>query len=244
MKKSVFICLLVFAFAGPGLFFSSQAAAGIEDLPPEPSDIPTVTVDIDEITLPENKEIILDVYDVKPGDYLAAIAEREYGDKDLWKIIHRYNTYIKDPHWIFPYDKIILPVIVDKLPEIPEIPKEKPKIEPKKEIREYGHFVAPDDFEFAGTIVEFKEEKAMHIQGEYVFIDLGKKDKITPNQKMGIYRMNRYVVHPVTGELLGNMVENIGEIMIMNDIEEEAATAKIVYCDRPIELGDMLLPKK
>lgn len=228
----------------PGLVPLEETETSIEELPPEPKEIPLIKVKVKELDLPEGKDVVLDVYTVKKGDWLAKIAGRNYGNHALWKVIHGYNKHIKNAHWIFPGDKLILPVIVDKLPEIPARRKEEHKGKIAEELREYGNFIAPSEFEFNGTIAGFKKEKVMHSQGDYLFIDLGREQGITENQRLYVYRMSRYVAHPYTGEILGSVVERIGEIRVAGDIEENSATARIIYSDRSIEEGDMLLLKK
>ncbi len=223
-----------------GETFQGDNQSSVENLPPEPKEVPVVKVRMDDLKVPDGKEVILGVYTVKKGDYLAKIATRNYKNKDFWKLIYSYNNYIKDSHWIFPGDKIILPLIVNKLPEVPE------KEEAPEEVdnRNYGNFIAPEEFEFDGVIADFKVQKAMHVQGDYAFVDIGKSDGIRESQRLNIYRVNRYIVHPYTGEPLGELVEKIGEIMVTSDVEEATATTRILYSDRSIETGDMLLAIK
>ncbi|MBN2407554.1 MAG: LysM peptidoglycan-binding domain-containing protein [Elusimicrobia bacterium] len=233
-----------FLFLGVVPVFVSLSIAVAQDdmdkLPPEPS-IPVVTVQEKELSVPEGKEVVLDVYTVKPGDYFVKIASREYGDKDLWKVIYRYNKYVKDPHWIFPGDKIILPRVVDRLPE--EV-KPEPEEETVEETRKYGDFLAPPDFEFSAAISGFKVNRALYSQGDYVFIDIGLEDGLEKDMRMNIYHRSQPVVHPYSGEMMGNITEKIGEIIVTSDIEDYSATAKIIYCDRPVVKGDLLLFKE
>lgn len=219
-----------------------QEESRIEKLPPEPKEPPVVRQEIKELDVTEGKEVVLDVYTVQKGDYLSKIADREYGDNNLWKVIYGYNKYIKNSHWIFPGDRIILPVIVDKLPEVPEAPVEEQKEEEvKKEPREYKDFLAPVDFTFSATIIDFKVKKALQAQADYLFIDLGRDDEIKENQRLYIYRQGRSITHPYTNELIGEIYTKIGEIRITGDIEDYNSTAKIIYSHISIEKGDMLL---
>lgn len=233
MKTKLFLAVVLIFITGMPAF-----SQDIEELPPEP----VIKITVDELDVPEGKEVILSVYTVKKGDWLAKIAEKEYENQDLWNIIYSYNKYIKNSHWIFPGNKLIVPVIVDKLPKVPEVAPKK-ALKKVEKLRDYGNFIAPEEFEFSGTIAGFKKQKAMHAQGDYLFIDMGKEHGITENQRLYIYRMSRYIAHPYTGELLGNLVEKIGEIQVMGDIEKKSATARIIYSDRSIETGDMLLIK-
>ncbi|MFC2091403.1 hypothetical protein ACFLTD_01355, partial [Elusimicrobiota bacterium] len=100
-----------------------------------------------------------------------------------------------------------------------------------------------DDFDFAGSVIDFKEQKTLYAQDDFVFIDMGRVDGLKEGRRMNIYRMGQYVVHPYSGEFIGNVVKKIGELQVTKDIEEDSATAIIVYCDREIEVGDLLLKK-
>lgn len=237
--------------------------AAVDELPPEPADAepektseesvkqdipsenikaPAVKQEIKELSVPEGKEVILDVYTVKKGDYLRKIARREYGDHELWEVIYGYNKYIKDPHWIFPGDKIILPRIVAKLPEVPEAePKEKEETAEEVEMREYKDFLAPENFIFDAAITGFKEYKNLYGQGDYAFIDLGQASGIKEKDRLYIYREGRRISHPYTGERLGRVVERIGVVEVTPDIEYNNSTARIIYSDINVQKGDMLL---
>ncbi len=229
----------------------SEEARPIETLPPEPAvpsievppikALPVVRQEIKEIYVPEGKEIILSVYTVKKGDYLSKIAKREYGDKDLWKVIYEYNKFIKNPHWIFPGDKIILPKIVYKLPEVPEIVEEPLKEKEVKVPRIYKDFIAPYDFEFSAIIIGFTVNKYFQAQGDSVFIDIGREDGIKENQRLSIYRRGHSVIHPHTKENLGNVYEKIGVLRVTSDIEEYTSTAIVIYSDRHIKKEDALI---
>jgi hypothetical protein len=232
---------LLLLFAVSVIHGSVVFAQDVEELPPEPEVPVVVKQDIPELKVPGGKEVILDVYKVVKGDYLVKIARREYGDSNLWRVIYGYNKYINDPHWIFPGDRIILPRIVDKIPEIPE---KEPRAKVEEEEREYGDFLAPPDFEFSGTVIGFKVKKLLQAQGDTLFVDLGEEDGITPNKRLHVYRRGRTIAHPFYGELIGDIQEKIGELRVTQDIESNSSTAKIVYSDRAIEKGDMLLLAK
>lgn len=47
-------------------------------------------------------------YVVKPGDTLSGLAARCLGDGSRWREIHHKNPQVKDPHWIYPGDELLL----------------------------------------------------------------------------------------------------------------------------------------
>jgi hypothetical protein len=195
-----------------------------------------------EEAIPEGMELVLKAYDVKTGDCLWDIANQCYRNPFLWREIWRYNQYIKDPHWIFPGDDLIIPTY-----QSAEASKEAPrepgvKLEELKPGTEYERdiFIAPPDFEFDGCIAGVKEKKLMTAYGDTVFIDLGKSQQVEPKTRYSIYRQGEEVIHPTTGEVMGIMVEKIGVLEVTSDIEEGSSTAVIVDSRKPVEIGDSI----
>ncbi len=246
LELSVFIAALNQPIQANETDISKEIRTGIkarlEKLPPEPDEFNNGTGKLTsfygDLDVPENKEVILDIYSVKKGDTLISLARREYGDKDLWKVIYRYNDYINDPHWIFPEDKLIMPRVVSKLPAVPEA-EEEPEEEDQE--REYNRFLAPLDFEFDGTIIGFKTSKILYAQGDYLFIDIGEYDGVSTGQQLNIYTQGREIYHPDTGAFHGRIVEKIGTVRVTGDIETNSSTARIVYSDGTVEEGYKLL---
>jgi len=195
-----------------------------------------------EEAVPEGKELVLKAYEVISGDCLWDIAYRFYRDPFLWREIWKYNEYIKDPHWIFPGDDLVVPTYQQK--EVakagvrePEVRLEEPTIEGEYE---KDVFIAPPDFEFDGCIAAVKEKKLMPAQGDIVFIDLGTSQNVKPKTRYTIYREEEEVIHPRTGRVLGIMIEKIGVLEVTTDIEEDSSTAVIIDSRKPVEIGDSI----
>ena len=231
-----------------------------EEEPVGPSEVPTEEAVVEEpveeveeaVTerrvlpeedIPEGMELVLKAYEVKRGDCLHEIANRYYDDPSLWRQIWAYNKYIKNPHWIFPGDDLVIPAY-QRMEVSEEMPGEElvVKLEEVKPGFEYERdiFIAPPDFEFDGYIAEVKEKKFMTAYGDIVFIDLGKNQQVKPKARFTIYREGEEVIHPITGEILGIMVEKIGVLEVTSDIEEDSSTAVIIDSRKPIEIGDSI----
>jgi LysM domain len=61
------------------------------------------------------------VYIIKPGDTLWDLAQRNFGNPYLWPQLWEKNQYIKDAHWIYPGDPLIIgPKTAEAAPEAPE----------------------------------------------------------------------------------------------------------------------------
>lgn len=64
------------------------------------------------------------VYIIQPGDTLWALAKQFLGDPYLWPQLWEKNTYIRDAHWIYPGDPLIVGVKTEVAP--PEEPTPPP----------------------------------------------------------------------------------------------------------------------
>ncbi|MFH1540588.1 MAG: LysM peptidoglycan-binding domain-containing protein [Elusimicrobiota bacterium] len=62
----------------------------------------------------------LRVYTVVKGDTLSQIAQKFYNKPLQWGKIHSCNKFIKDSHWIFPGDELVIPVDVLEKEEVAE----------------------------------------------------------------------------------------------------------------------------
>ncbi len=226
-KKYLFVVLLAAALVLPEIIYAA--------IPPR------VTTQAEGIDVPEGMELILDVYTVKKTDSLAKIAERKYGDWKKWRLIYEYNDYIKESHWIFPGDTLIVPELVEKLPSVPEIELEEVEEVKIEKPRQYNDFIAPENFSFDGSIVEFRDKKQMYAHHDYCFIDLGRLDGVSEGYKFNIYRPDRRVSHPQTGRVLGTLMKKVGELTVTSDVEDRSSTALITMSHTLIEKNDLLL---
>ncbi len=235
-----------------------------EEEPVEPSEVPAEEVAVEEprekveeaVTerrvlpqedISEGIELVLKAYEVERGDCLHEIANRYYEDPSLWREIWAYNKYIKDPHWIFPGDDLVIPThqkaeVSEEMPQgelVVKLEEVKPGFEYERDV-----FIAPLDFEFDGYIAGTKENKFMTAYGDVVFIDLGKNQQVKPKTRFIIYREGEEVIHPITGEVLGIIIEKIGVLEVTSDIQEDSSTAVIRDSRKPIEIGDPIKLQK
>ncbi len=78
------------------------------------------------------------VYVVKTGDTLSAIAGQTMKNPRLWPQLWEQNEHIVNPHWIYPNDKILIKpvtVLTEAAPPAPEEPQPAPTQEPTAQSR-------------------------------------------------------------------------------------------------------------
>ena len=241
MKKQCLIPAFIVSALFASLPSSSLANPGVNELPSErgrPGLIsPSYT---GELKVGPGEEIIFDVYTVEKGDWLTRIAAKEYGDSDLWRLIYRYNSYIRDPHWIFPGDQVIVPRVVSKITAPDPVTGDAPEaVETVR--REYRHFLANPEFEFDGIIAGFQREKILQAQGDYCFINLGSDHGIRENMILNVYERGRRIANPETGRVMGDIYSMIGQLRVTGDVFEDRSTARILYTERSLRAGTPLL---
>ncbi len=110
-----------------------------------------------------------------------------------------------------------------------------------KDTKVFGRsFIIPKDWVFDGYICGDREDKVMISQGDVVYLDIGKSGKIKPKEKGVVYRREREVFSPETGELLGEMIKEIGTLEVAEEVQEKTATARVNMSKEPIQVGDIV----
>lgn len=192
----------------------------------------------------------LKVYTVVKGDTLSGIAQNFYNDRTQWKKICAHNKYIKNAHWIFPGDTLVIPVDVadeveEKVTEEPE--QEEPaaaaitatEIKKTDEVEE-DTIIADENWIYDGYISGEKGTKSYIGQGDVVFLDLGKGHNVKSLDRFTVFRKDRTMYHPKTQKMLGILMRKIGVVEVTTDIQEELCTGKIINSREPIVLGDII----
>ncbi|MBN1383566.1 MAG: LysM peptidoglycan-binding domain-containing protein [Elusimicrobia bacterium] len=195
----------------------------------------------------------LKVYTVVKGDTLSKIAQRFYNDRDEWKKIYSYNKYIKNSHWIFPGDTLIIPIeVTDEIEEAggeteaeeeiieefepPVSTQEKKKTD---EIEE-DTIIADENWVYDGYVSGEKNALTFIGQGNTVFLDVGKKQDVKSHDRFTVYRKDRVIYHPETGKKIGTLMRKIGVVEVTTDIQQETCTGRVLMSREPIVVGDMI----
>jgi len=200
-------------------------------------------------------------YVVQTGDTLWDIAERYLNSPYYWPKIWERNTFIINPHLIFPGD--ILYVYPEGVIERPYVEREeKIEVQPWEEaieeeekqevvfkLAEAVGFVSLEELEASGKIVDNVRGKTILGKGDRVYVDVGKTDRVVKGDRYSIYRIlenpkgpgYHKVKHPITGEVVGYQILNLGDLEII-EVGAKVSTALIRTSFKEIENGDLIRP--
>jgi hypothetical protein len=199
------------------------------------------------------------VHRIVRGDTLWDLAAHYLGDPFLWPQIWERNPYIKDSHWIYPGDPLVIDLAVQEASEIGEdVPFEEAVTDDSLE--GYGDEAMPhalgsssDVYCFAELVqdegkFEFKIASSERIQfqdqyseGEIVYIDGGVNQGVNAGDRFFILHRIRKLNHPVSNSNLGIVYSQVGQLKILC-AQEDTSIAEITYACDPINIGDVLEP--
>lgn len=205
------------------------------------------------------------VHRVVPGDTLWDLAAAHLGDPYLWPQIWERNPYIKDSHWIYPGDPIVVDIAVQAPPtEVEEevFPSETATSEiaapafdedmvDEGEPRPLGSSadvycfadLVPDDSIYPFTIVsaERVQFQDSFSEGDVVYIDGGVEQGVAAGDRFFVLNRIRELKHVNTNAPLGVVYSKIGQIKVLC-AQENTAIAEITYACDPINIGNVLEP--
>lgn len=193
-------------------------------------------------------------YLVKKGDTLWGISERFIKDPFYWPSLWANNPDITNPHFIYPGQKLhiyddriaIVPAeqeieqILEQAETAPLPPEPVEAISIKAPAGGIG-FIDKQGLVSAGTLVDTIDNRIMMGTGDQVFVELAAPETVNPGDRFTLFAPENKVYHPVTEELIGTKIAQLGEIQI-TELHEEVATAVITNAFKEIERGARLQP--
>lgn len=193
-----------------------------------------------EVTVPVGSQLYL----VVKGDTLWDLGQRFLGNPFAWPQIWEQNKWIRDPHWIYPGDPLIIPVAkqtvaapgspVHETPsEVADLKPDRIKLHNKPMQDEYGFtfqdFIQMPYLAPAGAEAHFKEIGAFTItgqeqtrqflaDGEMVYLAGGADRAVKVGDRMVILKISqRKLMHPdpkVAKKPLGDVVQQVGVLRV------------------------------
>ncbi len=201
-----------------------------------------------EQTKAQFKSLAAEEYTVKKGDTLWSIANHFLKDPYYWPEIWYDNPQIKNPHKIYPGDKIGIMYIggrprlgitmrphiryEDLPPEVSAIP-----LDVLKPFLSYDQVLSDAQFEAAPYVLADRNETVASSLGDVIYA----RPALTGSEQVyAIVGKGRPLKDPVTGDFLGYRAIYKGEAQIMTG--GDPTTLRITKSAREILKGDRLLP--
>jgi hypothetical protein len=196
------------------------------------------------------------IYTIKKGDTLWGISERFIKDPYYWPNLWANNPFISNPHFIYPGQQVAIRdgrlVLLPGKTESAETrnsesqPQSMP-IEPVEEITVKGilgngGFVAMEELERAGTLVDATDDRILLGNHDQVFVKIDDPD-LQPGTYYTLVEVGEKIKHPVTRDVLGHRVTYLGEAEI-TAVSPSVATAVIRRSVKEITRGALLLPQQ
>jgi len=204
------------------------------------------------------------VHTIVKGDTLWDLAREYLGDPYLWPQLWERNQYIKDSHWIYPGDPLVIDLVVQEAPVEEEVvqPSEEPAPlpedvgEPEEELT-FGEAVPigstsdvycfvelvtdPSVYQFRIVSAEKMELQHDFTSGDVVYVDGGAEEGIAAGDRFFILLPLRKLRHPVSKADMGEVYQQLGQLKVLCAQEHTSICEITMACD-PIPLGTVLRP--
>ena len=221
------------------LFCSQPAWADSLDMPPA-------------VTSDDLKPNVEQPYIVKPGDTLWDIADHFFKDPFKWIKIWERNLYITNPDLIYPGNKIwfdgraagglrverLEPRAIAKPVERLEKPIDMSQL---LTVLERQDFIQPSEVEGVGHILDSQDQRLNYGRNDNLYLRMNQP--ANPGDLFDIFRTGDPVRDPHSGEVVGFLVEHLGQVRISSQADG-IYRAKVEKAFQEISRGDRLKPAK
>jgi hypothetical protein len=248
--------LIALALAAPGLM-AQEAAPGVVKVEAHSSkwDYPK------ELTVPEGSKTHL----VQKGDTLWDLAGKYLGNPYAWPQIWELNQWVKDPHWIYPGDPLVIDLAravatAGSVPDaITNLKPDQRRFDPSATRRAELGFAFQDFIQLPYVVPEgaeahYKSQGALRItgnrrddrqylgEGETIYLNGGADQGVKVGDRFLILKtVARKLAHPITTKKqLGDVVKQAGVVRVTT-AQAKGSIAVIERCLDSVELGDRLV---
>jgi hypothetical protein len=248
--------LAAMSFAGSGLHAQEGAPASSGQVEPHASkwDYPK------ELKVPEGSRTHM----VQKGDTLWDLAGKYLGNPYAWPQIWENNQWVKDPHWIYPGDPLIIDlskgVAQEALPPAvsdlqPDERRADPSVLRRPELGfSFQDFIQLPFLTNAGAQAYFKSQGAFTItsnlrddrqslaEGETIYVNGGTEQGIKAGDRFLVIKVvTRKLPHPLHHkQILGDVLQQTGIVRIVST-QPKGSVAIIERCMDAVEKGDHLV---
>lgn len=214
-----------------------------------------------EITLPEGSQLHI----VATGDTLWDLGNKYLGNPFSWPQIWEMNTWITDPHWIYPGDHLVIPtgratIVPGETPsEVTDLKPGGTKLTPKPMRDEYGFtfqdflqmpYLAPNGaeahFKELGAVKVVSRQEPLHSElGDLdtIYLDGGSENGLKIGDRLVALKVIKTKLYhpadPKHAKNLGDVIKQAGVVRI-TQLEGKSAVAVIEKTADSIQIGDHL----
>lgn len=199
---------------------------------------------------------------VRSGDTLWDLCSKYLNSPWYWPKIWSYNPQLTNPHWIYPGNEIRFYPGDEELPTqvavsraidegddlaIPGALTDEDLVQTVGTLEtdrgKQGFvwmtnvgFLSRDRIERSGRLVNARTSAILLTDFDTVYVT---GQGLKEGDRLAIYRTNRDIVHPVTGEDYGAAIEIVGAVDIQR-VGPEVATGRVARAFRGINRGDLV----
>ncbi len=208
------------------------------------------------------------VYTIQKGDTLWALAKKFLGNPYLWPQLWEKNKYIRDAHWIYPGDPLVVGV---KAVEVaPPAPAPTPTVTPPPAAPATGAALPegtgeapPANLVAAGSEADIYcfayldkanarpqltlksaeqiEYESTFSTNDIVYLSGGENEGVKAGQEYFIVLPVRQLRHPATHAVLGTVMRYLGRLRVLCTTDHSATAEIVASCDA-IPMGAWLKP--
>jgi hypothetical protein len=187
-------------------------------------------------------------YIVREGDCLWRISDRFYNDPLLWPFVWQNNSYIANPHWIYPGEQIFLA----------DVPGGGTGEGLQKTVEQQGAtetgvamltvprsladnaILSEKEMPNVGWVLESRDGRTLLAQGDEIFLEMSAKETIPTGSVYQIIRKVREVQHPETRKWMGTLYQLMGFVKTSGLSSSGIVPARILMSSDGMQAGDLV----